>query len=76
MYCTCLCEVKEAAFKVRLLHNSYFSKDDGLFFSSKALGLVFSAPFDSAESFDLELFDLVVFDRLKTERLVAGHQSL
>jgi hypothetical protein len=35
-----------------------------------------TAPFDSAESFDLELFDLVVLDRLKTERLVAGHQSL
>jgi len=27
------------------LHNSYFLKEDGLFFSSKALGLVFSAAY-------------------------------
>jgi hypothetical protein len=30
---------------VRALHNSYFLKEDGLFFSSKALGLVFSATY-------------------------------
>jgi len=29
---------------LRALHNSYFLKEDGLFFSSEALGLVFSAP--------------------------------
>ena len=29
----------------RALHNSYFLKEDGLFFSSKALGLVFSATY-------------------------------
>jgi hypothetical protein len=28
---------------MKALHNSYFLKEDGLFFSSKALGLVFSA---------------------------------
>jgi hypothetical protein len=27
------------------LHNSYFLKEDGLFFSSKAIGLVFSATY-------------------------------
>jgi len=30
---------------VRALHNSYSLKEDGLFFSSKALGLVFSATY-------------------------------
>jgi hypothetical protein len=30
---------------MRALHNSYFLKEDGLFFSSKALGLVFSATY-------------------------------
>jgi len=29
----------------RALHNSYFYQEDGFFFSSKAPGLVFSAPF-------------------------------
>jgi hypothetical protein len=31
--------------ELRPLHNPYLSKDDGLFFSSEAPGLVFSAPF-------------------------------
>jgi len=30
---------------LRALHNSYFLKEGGLFFSSKALGLVFSATY-------------------------------
>jgi hypothetical protein len=30
---------------MRALHNSYFLKEDGLFFSSKAIGLVFSATY-------------------------------
>jgi len=30
---------------LRALHNSYFLKEDGLFFSSKAPGLVFSATY-------------------------------
>jgi len=32
-------------YKVRALHNLYFLKEDGLFFSSEALGLVFSATY-------------------------------
>jgi len=31
--------------QLRSLHNSSFLKEDGLFFSSKALGLVFSATY-------------------------------
>ena len=73
---------------MRALHNSYFLKEDGLFFSSKALGLVFLCDLSMGEFCPLRIAPInlglrfppliscektAAFD---SAELVAGHQSL
>jgi hypothetical protein len=60
---------------MRALHNVYFLKEDGLFFSSKALGLVFSATYLRG-SFALFPLPAGFPPLIRYEKTAPLHQSL